>query len=98
MSKPKFPTKTIGTPDYPVEVTLFNCPQGYDPEPGRTYDVPREEEGCPDPSCDLMADHRADGGACPYHCGNCYYCDRSDCEKSHPECDGLTYDERNESP
>lgn len=88
---------TIGTPDYPVTVTLFNAPEGYNPPPGNTYLNPVEvdKEGCGHPECDAMV-HK-DGGACPWKSGTCSYCARSDCQKSHPKCDGLTYEQRNKS-
>jgi hypothetical protein len=57
-----------------------------------------QDEGCPHPSCDGVKDHQLEeDSACPWKSGTCFYCAHSDCQKSHPKCDGLTYDERNKA-
>jgi hypothetical protein len=91
----KFREIQIGPADFRLTIYVFQARDDYMPPPGSTFDIPGKERGCPHPSCDLMDGHTADGGICPYHCGNCHYCDYSDCQKSHPKCDGLTYEQRN---
>lgn len=85
----------VGTADYPLTIYGFNVSKDYLPPPGNTYPKDTDEEGCGHPECDAL-DHE-DDGACPWKSGTCFYCAYSDCQKFHPKCDGLTYDERNKT-
>lgn len=93
-----------GLPDIPVEILVFSDGwSGREEKHSTAYKAPEgtecpaeSSEACRHPSCDATYGHAdEEDSACPWHSGNCWYCDYGDCQKSHPKCDGLTYDQRN---